>query len=187
MKRLLWLWLLLAVAVIYGCSAEVGGSVNNVNTGNPDSSGHQSIGDDEIDLSKVVWLHASPEDFKITASLSNVRVSTGTNGSTVVSWEWNHPDWPAVLNNEVVGNMWVFANIKGTWYAATWEWLRTDTSQVATEAKSGEPPFIQAKASPISEWYPSNGEDVGWMVSTPCRGGYAGTLKERSPIVITTW
>jgi hypothetical protein len=84
--------------------------------------------------------------------------------------------------------MWVFAKIDGKWYGATWEWLRVTvkTTKKATEAKPGEPPFIQAKRAPINAWYPQPGEEIAWMVSTACRAGCVGA-KERSPIVRGVW
>jgi hypothetical protein len=141
---------------------------------------------DDIDPATVTWLHPNPSAFKVTATLSNIRIS-GNN----ISWSWSHPtSWPAygVDGGGVIGNHWVFAKIGGRWYAATWEWLRSTTSSVTLEAKSGEPPFIQSEASPISGWYPQSGEEIGFMVSTCVRGGIpAGSPKERSLIVKTTW
>jgi hypothetical protein len=139
---------------------------------------------DQIDITKVTFHHTSPAKFKVTAKLSNVRISGLT-----ISWDWSHPAaWPVPYDSGVLGNMWVFAKIGGQWHAATWEWLRTSTNRVTLEAKAGQPPFIQASASPISDWYPKSGEEIGFMASTPCRSGIpAGSPRERSPIVKTVW
>jgi hypothetical protein len=134
----------------------------------------------------VVWHHDSPATFPVTATLANVRVETHGDKAPVLSWEWTAPaDWPAD-GNGVIGNLWIMAKIDGRWHAATWEWLRRDTFKKATEAKAGQPPFIQSKASPLNKWYPQPGEIVGHMASSPCRGGCRG-VKGRSPILTTVW
>jgi hypothetical protein len=128
-----------------------------------------TVDTDDIDLSTVTWLHPDPSKFTVTATLSNIKIS----GSTI-SWDWTHPSrWPSYGSDGggVIGNNWVFAKINGRWYAATWEWLRDTTNKVTLEAKSGEPPFIQSERSPINEWYPKSGEEIGFMVSTCVRGG----------------
>jgi hypothetical protein len=137
---------------------------------------------DAIDISQVTWLDASAADFTVTATLSNIQINYPT-----ISWDWTHPSsWP--VENTVTGNLWVFAKIDGRWQAATFEWLRPTTDHSHLEAKTGEPPFIQAKASPISAWYPQHGEELCFMASTMTRNGIpSGSPRERSPIVKTTW
>lgn len=130
----------------------------------------------------IQWLHSSPAEFKTTATLTNVRID-----GKHIEWEWTHT-WPVLFKDTgVCGNMWVIAQIHGKWYGATWEWLRRDTCRVQLQAKDGEPPFIQSKARPISEWYPERFEQIGFMVSTPCRGAIRGKRQERSPIYWTKW
>ncbi|HWR97700.1 MAG TPA: invasin domain 3-containing protein [Candidatus Methanoperedens sp.] len=139
---------------------------------------------DEIPISQVTWHHTSPEEFRVTAKLSNIQISGLT-----ISWTWSQPGWPTrFTNNGVLGNMWVFARIDGRWHAATWEWLRSSTNRVTLEALAGQPPFIQASDGTISAWYPKHGEKIGFMASTICRSGIPrGSPNERSPIRLTTW
>ncbi|HEY5998247.1 MAG TPA: hypothetical protein VI078_02980 [bacterium] len=138
---------------------------------------------DQLDITKVTFHHPSPAKFKVTARLSNIRISGLT-----IAWDWSQPGWPVEYSNGVLGNMWVFARIGGQWHAATWEWLRASTNRVTLEAKPGQPPFIQASASPIDSWYPKSGEEIAFMASTPCRSGIsAGSPRERSPIIKTRW
>ncbi len=144
---------------------------------------------DAIATQSIAWLHAPPAAFPVSSRLDEVSVVAPIGAAPVISWEWTHPGWLPVVGNGVGANMWVIAKVKGVWYGATWEWLRVNpmTKCKATEAKPGQPPFIQAKAWPINAWYPASGEEVGWMISTPCRMGYQGAVRGRSRILVTRW
>jgi len=148
-----------------------------------------AVAAEPINIGEVTWLSDSPAVFVQTATLKNIEVIPN-NGPTTISWSWTHPDWPVIFpETGVGGNMWVFAKINGKWFATVWEWLRVNpmTTRVQAEAKPGQPPFIQSKQSPISEWYPKSGEQVGWMVSTVCRPSCTGVVRARSAIVTTRW
>lgn len=141
--------------------------------------------EDEIPIDEVIWHHASPSNFRVTAQLSNIHI----NGLTI-SWTWSQPGWKEEDGNSggVVGNMWVFAKIKGQWHAATFEWLRRTTSRSHLEAVGSQPPFVQAEDGTISNWRPAHGEQIGFMASTMCRGGIPPrSVRQRSPIRLTTW
>jgi hypothetical protein len=143
------------------------------------------VADDDIPIADVIWHHASPSNFKVTAQLSNVHI----NGLTI-SWTWSQPGWKAEDGNSggVVGNMWVFAKIKGQWHAATFEWLRRTTSRSHLEAVGSQPPFVQAEDGTLSNWRPTHGEQIGFMASTMCRSGIPPrSVRQRSPIRLTTW
>lgn len=150
---------------------------------------------DAIALQSVVWLQGSPASFPVTAKLTGIDIPPGH--PTRISWSWSHPVWRGNIWGQesaspeaVVGMMWVFARINGTWYAKGWEWLRPDTSTSVLENLPGEPPFIQSKAHPINNWYPQPGEEVGFMVSTITADwpGYAqGEPYGRSPVVVVRW
>ncbi len=137
---------------------------------------------DAIPVSSIVWLHDSPAAFPLTATLSDVRVTL----PQTISWRWTAPaDWPED-GNGVIGNMWVCAKIDGRVNCATWEWLRRTTTAKATEANPGEPVMIQTKVAPLNAWVPRSGEEVWWLVSSPCRAGCKG-VKGRSAIIAGVW
>jgi len=141
--------------------------------------------EDEIPISSVTWHHASPENFKVTAQLSNIHI----NGLTI-TWSFSQPGWKEEDGNAggVVGNMWVFAKIDGRWHAATWEWLRRTTSRSHLEAVGSQAPFVQAEDGTLSNWRPQPGEQIGFMASTLCRAGIPPrSVRQRSPIRLTTW
>jgi hypothetical protein len=155
----------------------------------PDAAG----GRDQIDPATVQWLHPSAAGFKVTASLGGIDIL-----GKRISWAWLHPRWPswraptppdAQPAPEVVGNLWVFGKIKGQWRASTLEWLRSDTATCLLQARDDQAPFVQTKAPLFDEWRPAPGEEIGFMVSTICRGGIkpAGSPRERSPIVLVRY
>lgn len=166
---------------------------------------------DAINPALVVWHGPSPADFLVTASLGGVKIFGKT-----ITWSWSHPGWTEEDGNTggVVGNLWVFAKIKGKWHAATFEWLRRNTIRSRLEARTAEenrrawirkrkkagkpiqpepkfhddPPFIQASDGAISTWWPAPGEEIGFMASTMCRGGIPKrSVRQRSPIVLVRW
>lgn len=144
---------------------------------------------DAIPVDEIIWHHASPAKFAVTAELSDVRF----NGRTV-TWAATYPDsWPQWQASPdlpfVVGNPWVFAKIEGRWHASTFEWVRAGTQRIDLQWQNDNPPFIQAKTAPINAWRPKTGDPVCWMLSTLVRSGIkpASSPKERSPIVCTVW
>jgi hypothetical protein len=141
---------------------------------------------DAIDPGSITWLHSSPADYRVTATLSDIRVYL----PQTIAWQWTHPAWPGTPTTpSVIGTMWVIGKVDGRWYGAGWEWLTENLSQATTEALPGEPPFIQTKAHPLNAWYPRAGEEVGFLVSTitPSWSGVPNSPNERSPIVTIRW
>jgi len=89
--------------------------------------------------------------------------------------------WPA--SDGVNANPWVFVNLNGQWYAATWEYLRHGQTMKDMSGKSwGD----HIKVSPLSSWEPRPGERMGLMVSGLARGGLSN-VKERSNVSMVTW
>lgn len=89
--------------------------------------------------------------------------------------------WPAV--DGVNANPWVFVNLGGQWYAATWEYLRYGQTMKDMGGKSWGG---HIKVSPLSSWEPKPGERMGLMVSGLVRGGLSN-VKERSNVSMVTW
>jgi hypothetical protein len=91
--------------------------------------------------------------------------------------------WPAV--DGVNANPWVFVEVGGKWYAATFEWLRHgQTSKPVGVLDGGKGDHI--KRAPLSSWRPRSGERFGLMVSGLARGT-SRNVKERSSVVMVTW
>ena len=89
--------------------------------------------------------------------------------------------WPA--SDGVNANPWVFVNLGGQWYAATWEYLRHGQTMKDMSGKSwGD----HIKVAPLSSWEPRPGERMGLMVSGLARGGLSN-VKERSNVSMVTW
>ena len=82
------------------------------------------------------------------------------------------------------GNPWVFAQIDGRWYAATYEWLRPGQECKGISARTIG---AHIKVPPLSRWTPQSGETIGLMVSTPARFGPQGPRHERSNVVRVRW
>ena len=95
--------------------------------------------------------------------------------------------WPAISapGTIVEGNPWVFAKVNGKWYGATYEWLRP--GQKCKYSISASSIGDHIKVSPLKNWKPKSGEQIGLMVSTPARLGPDGPVNERSNVVLRTW
>ena len=124
------------------------------------------------------FLHADVSSWPVTASLS-----ASVSGSTINMPYSKSKVWPA--NDGVNANPWVFANVGGQWYAATFEWLRygqTSKPKGVLDGSMGD----HIKVSPLSGWEPTSGERIGFMVSGLARSGVRN-VKERSNISWVVW
>ena len=147
---------------------------------------------DQIDVSEITWLHTNVSRWRVTSTITDVRIRDVPAGGICVEHTKSR-SWPGVsqVGTTVAGNPWVFAKINGRWYGATYEWNRPgQICKLTVRGKHGRPseelgPHI--KRAPLSRWVPESGEQVGFMVSTPARLGPAGPLRERSSIVLVTW
>jgi hypothetical protein len=147
---------------------------------------------DAIDINSVIFDLPFDTSANITATLSDVKITL----PQTLDWVWTHPEWVRWAGGTqspfgVIGTMWVMFFINGSWHAAGWEWLLSETCRSTTEALDGEPPFIQTKSWPTNAHRPVSGERVGFMVSTISPGwdGPPPSLQppERSPIVCAIW
>jgi len=139
---------------------------------------------DEISLNGVVWLDANVSGWPVTTQL-NARVS----GSSIMLPYDKASSWPIAktrANNggPLVGNVWIFVNRGGTWYAATWDWMRPGQTSKSTSAVRGTGGHI--RSAPLNTFTPRSGETYGFMVSTPARSGER-TINERSNVSMVVW
>ena len=137
---------------------------------------------DELDLSNVTWLHHNVSGWPKTSTVT----STSIGNPPICINHTKSGMWPSVEASGAIveGNSWVFAQVGGQWYAATYEWNRPgQTCKQISGSNIGE----HVKQSPLAQWQPKSGEPIGLMVSTPARFGPEGPVNERSNVVLTTW
>jgi hypothetical protein len=145
-------------------------------TGGGGGSGGGSEGD-ELDPNQIIWLDHDVRNFAVTSTITSVRA-----GGPVCIEHTKAGKWPVVDGGE--GNPWVFANINGQWYGATYEWLRPGQICKGVTREDIGP---HTKEPPLETWRPRSGELVGFMVSTQVRFGPWGPKFERSNIVLVRW
>ena len=150
-------------------------------------------GGDAIDPSTVRWLHTNVTRWPQTSTITDIRIRDVPAGGICIE-HTQSGSWPGVngkLGSFVAGNAWVFANIGGTWYGATYDWLRPGQICKLTVAGKHDRPSVElgphTKQPPVQGWVPRSGEQVGFMVSTLARFGPEGNRQERSNIVVVTW
>ena len=148
---------------------------------------------DDIDPSTIRWLHTNVSGWAQTSTITDIRIRDVPAGGICIE-HTQSGSWPGVnsrLGSVVAGNAWVFANIGGTWYGATYDWLRPGQICKLTVRGKHDRPSIElgphTKQPPISGWVPRTGERVGFMVSTLARFGPEGDRQERSDIMVVTW
>ena len=140
--------------------------------------------EDRIDLSQVVWLHTNVSSWPQTSTITSTQVGAPPiciNHTKVGQWQAGDFSGSGA---SVDSNVWVFANINGTWYAATWEWLRAGTTCKNLGASDFKTHVNGA--APLSSWTPKSGDQIGLMVSTPARLGVPAG-RERTNVVLVTW
>ncbi len=141
-------------------------------------TGEDSASDD-LDLGSVVWLDQNVSGWPTTASM-NASVSGGT-----VHLPYDKANvWPGVSAGgaSVNANVWIFVQQDGTWYGATWEWLRVGQTSKSASSVTGS----HIKKPPLESFQPVSGETYGFMVSGLVRIG-ASNIEERSNVSMVTW
>ena len=149
--------------------------------GGSGDGGGSGGGADELNLSSVTWLHTNISGWAQTSTVTGVTISS----SNICIGHTEAGAWPRLTVNgtPLEGNPWVIANIGGSWYAGTYEWLRPgQTCKGITASNIG--PHI--KKSPMTSWVPRSGETVYFGVSTGARFG-GGHGDQRSNFVRMTW
>jgi hypothetical protein len=139
---------------------------------------------DQIDPRAVTYLHRSIADWPITSSLSRVDLSNG-----ICFPHTKAGQWPQSALGEpgqeiqIEGNPWVFAQIGGRWYGATWDWLRP--GQTCKGERVEDLGAHQIRIPPMDgNWIPNQATPLCWAVSTRARDGVLAG-QERSNIVCT--
>ena len=125
----------------------------------------------------VKFLHTDVSSWPVTASL-NASV-----GGTINMPYSKAKVWPSV--DGVNANPWVFVNLNGQWYAATFEWLRqgqTSKPKGVLDGSMGD----HIKVPPLNRWRPRSGERIGLMVSGLARTKMRN-VQERSNVSMVTW
>lgn len=140
-------------------------------------------------LREVVWLHADATEWEESSEISDVTfVGSGRNVTQICFPHSKAGKWPRSGVGE--GNVWIFAEIDGTWYAGTWDYIRV--GQVCKSANGftwGDRRHgvgAHTQKPPLEGWTPVSGERVGFMVSGFARTTERTTL-ERSNIFMTEW
>jgi hypothetical protein len=140
-------------------------------------------------LRDVVWLHADATEWEESSEISDVTfVGSGRDVTQICFPHSKAGRWPRSGVGE--GNVWIFAEIDGTWYAATWDYIRV--GQVCKGANGftwGDRRHgvgAHTQRPPLEGWTPRSGETVGLMVSGFARTTERTTL-ERSNIFLTEW
>ena len=132
------------------------------------------------DSAGVVWLHTDVSGWAQTASLG-VSIS----GDTIRLKYDKTNVWPArvpLTSTPLNANAWVFVRQNGTWYAATWEWLKPGQTSKATSSVNGH----HIGRAPLQNFSPKSGEVYGFMVSGLARNA-TRNVYERSNVVMVRW
>jgi hypothetical protein len=128
-------------------------------------------------LSQVTWL-----DTDVSGWAETSRVTSASIGDPPICIHHTKAgQWP--VRDGAEGNPWIFVNMNGRWYGATFEWLSPGQEcKYVTRDNVG----AHIGRSPLSGWRPRSGELVGLMVSTLARSR-AETIHERSNVVMVRW
>ena len=131
-------------------------------------------------MSEVRWLHENVGEWDVTSEITDIRIDH----DSICIEHTKAGRWPRRNGGE--GNPWVFANIDGTWYAATYEYLRSGQicKHITRRGEWGIGPHT--KRPPLEGWVPRRGELVGFMVSTFARDS-TRTSNQRSNVVMVEW
>ena len=136
-------------------------------------------------LSEVTWLHTNVSGWPATSRITDISITP----TEICIEHTKSGRWPTFRGDGGViaeGNPWVFANVGGKWYAATYEFLRSGQTCKHIERRGEWGLGAHTKREPLESWVPRKGERVGFMVSTPARDS-TRTSNERSNIMMVTW
>jgi len=139
---------------------------------------------DQLNPSQVTWLHQDVSRWSITSTVTDVSITR----SEICVDHTRAGRFPTSTFGtiQVEGNVWIFANINGRWYGATYDWLRP--GQVCKAVTGGELGPDQIRIAPLDASWPGprSGETVGFMVSTRARDDVSAG-EERTNIVLVKW
>jgi hypothetical protein len=144
-----------------------------------------------FDIADLVFLHApEAKEWDVTSEIFNVTFDPpGTSKVTRICFPHSKAGkWKR--SGEGEGNVWVIAEVDGTWYAATWDYIRP--GQICKSASGfdwasrRDGIFAHTQKLPLEGRSPRSGDPVGIMVSGFARTSQR-TVFERSNIFMTTW
>jgi len=132
------------------------------------------------DFAGVVWLHKNVSGWAQTASMPSV---TFEGGLICLNYDKSNV-WPGVqhVGHVVNANPWVFVYQDGTWYGATWEWMKVGQTCKNKSAVAGD----HIKQDPLTAFQPVSGEKYYFMVSGLARDAVTN-VSERSGVVGIVW
>ena len=156
-------------------SAPSGGGSGASPSSSPGAAGGGSTS--SIDLRTVTWLHTNVSSWAETSRIT----STSIGNPPICIDHTKAGRWP--VKDGLEGNPWIFVNLNGRWYAATYEWL--SPGQTCKGIHAGNI-GSHIGIPPLSSWRPKSGELVGLMVSARARSG-GDTVSERSNVVMIRW
>lgn len=159
-----------------GARAELAITVGNAAPASlpgPGSSGSSG----SLDLRQVAWLDEDVSGWAETSRITNASIGD----PPICIYHTKAGQWPA--KDGLEGNPWIFVNMNGRWYGATFEWLSSG-QQCKGISRDNIGPHIGR--SPLNGWRPRSGELVGLMVSARARSG-SDTVRERSNVVMVRW
>ncbi len=139
---------------------------------------------DQLDPREVTWLHRDVSSWPITSTVTDVTITRSemcvdhTGAGRFPSSQFG--------TIQVEGNVWIFAQINGRWYGATYDWLRP--GQVCKGVTGDELGPDQIRIPPMDASWPGprSGDMVGFMVSARARDDVSAGA-ERTNIVLVRW
>jgi hypothetical protein len=131
-------------------------------------------------LSDVVWLNENVSEWEVTSEITDIRIDR----DSICIEHTKAGKWP--VRNGGEGNPWVLGNVDGTWYASTYEYLRSGQICKHIERRGDWGIGPHTKRMPLLTWAPRQGELVGFMVSTFARDA-TRTSNQRSNIKVVEW
>ena len=140
-----------------------------------------------FDMNEVKWLNTNVSKWKETSKLTNVSISLNR---TNIKHSHNEI-WKAVTLGKdsngkdvwVNANAWIFVEIKGTWYASTFEYMRP--KQVRKDLGYRLIPK-HTKAPHIKDFQLMHGDIVYVMMSGLARNPKHKSIQERSNVLKVT-
>jgi len=167
-----------------GGTYTVKGTVTESDTSRATSSTSVKVreGLDQIDISKAIMVSPMDDEgvtkWPIKSEITSIYVD---GGQTCLDHTMNGK-WPMIIfeppdGGPLEGTHIIFASIGGQIYGGVYDYYRPgQTCKGTNKWQYGEE---QIRSAPMGSWVPAQGEIVGFMVSTPARGGY-NTINERS-------
>lgn len=150
---------------------------------------------DELDPNTITWLHRNISGWDQTSTVTGITLPRDSEAPVCAFYDeagqWPpYQDVPGDPNTVGDGNPWVFANIGGQWFGATFEWLRPGQQCKDGVTRTGSTSIGRhTKVPPMETWVPQHGEQVCFAMSTRARslGPGSGPPLLRTNIACTLW